>query len=350
MKKFILFIAIGFIAALQNSCQNEELLNPEESIEIIDKQNSYSKEYFLVANRGSGTISVFDAKTTRFIRNIKLPDSNAEPTYLAHSKTHNRLYVGDFANKKILYFNAKNFRLKGEIKIKKGALHMALNKQANQLWVNNIISKKTTIIDLNSNSVIKNIKLPFDKIKRLTTNAVQHDITINPVGKKAYISILDGLNKSYIVAYDTKTFKYIDHKVVGGGARLLSVKSKLYVSSKEDNKLSVFRNQNLNLISNIPFKSAHGIASSDDYIFTTGIKNNKLAVIDRKNNRIISRKNTAYGRPHNLAVNSNGNRLFVSHSDPNATQVVFYKVKRNGTLQKISQYDSGLNPYGVLYY
>lgn len=355
MKQRILLLVLGIVIIFFNSCENEtstfenEVLNDKTITDADQKSHFRTLEYFLVANRGASTISVFNAKTTDFITEITLPDEGAQPTYLAHSKRNNAIYVGDFVNSKVVYYDASSFELKGEIAIEEGAFHMWINNRVNQLWINNIVSKVTSVIDLNSNMVLKNLPLPKSEIPELTENAVQHDVTISPSGYAAYVTVLDG-PKSYVVMYTTHNLQYIKHEVVGGDAHLLPVGYKLYVPAQEENKLTVFNRFNLTKLGEIPFESTHGVTNSRRYVFTTGITDNKIGVIDRFTNTIISETDTDYNIPHNLAVNRRGNILFLSHSGGSSTKVVFYKVRRNGTLQKISEYDSGLNPFGVLRY
>jgi len=192
--------------------------------------------------------------------------------------------------------------------------------------------------------------LPTSQIPELTENAEQHDVVISPSGFAAYVTILDGPETSYVVMYNTRTLEYIRHEVVGGDAHLLPVGRKLYVPAQNDNSLTVFSRFNLRRLGKIPFDSAHGIISSRNFVFTTGIADNKIGVIGRFSNRVISEIDTEFNTPHNLAVNRRGNLLFLAHSGGTATKVVFYKVSRNGRLSKVSDFDSGLNPFGVLRY
>ncbi|WP_108869695.1 YncE family protein [Aquimarina aquimarini] len=349
MKKISLLLALGFIIALISSCEKESIQKEENSL-TSEKSYYYNQEYFLVANRGSSTVSVFNGKTTDLITEITLPDAGAQPTYLAHSKRNNAVYVGDFANKKIVYYDANTFKMKGEIAIQEGAFHMWINERANQLWVNNIVSKTTSVIDLRSNSLIDNLSLPTNEIPELTENAVQHDVTISPSGYAAYVTILDGPDKSYVVMYNTSTLEYLKHETVGGDAHILPVGYNLYVPAQNDNKLTVFNRFNLNKKQEISYNSTHGIIASYRHVFTTGIANKKIGVINRYTNEVISEIDTDYNIPHNLAVNKKGTILFLAHSGASATKVVFYSVNNNGSLQKKSEYDSGLNPFGVLYY
>ncbi|WP_299431327.1 hypothetical protein [uncultured Aquimarina sp.] len=356
MKKMFLRVAFVAIAILVfGSCETEVNQIEKDALhqetQVSDAKFGYhNDEFFLVANRGSSTFTVFDAKTTKFVQEIMLPDEGAQPTYLAYSRRNNSVYIGDFANSKVLYYDADSFELKGEIEIQQGAFHMWINDRVNQLWINNIVSKSTSVIDLKSNTVIRNIPLPVDEIPELTENAVQHDVTISPSGYAAYVTVLDGPDRSYVIMYNTQTLAYIKHEVVGGDAHLLPVGSKLYVPAQNDNSVTVFSRFNLDKLGVIPFNSAHGVANSRRFVLTTGIADNKIGVIGRNNNNVISEIDTDFNTPHNLAVNKRGNIVFLSHSGGTATKVVFYQLRRNGTLRKISDFDSGLNPFGVLRY
>ncbi|QKX03648.1 hypothetical protein HN014_01535 [Aquimarina sp. TRL1] len=355
MKKAVLFLMMG-VCVLLLSCDTDIATSENQVIEGDQDQKKndrswYSgKEYFLVANRGSATVSVFNAKNTEFIKDITLPDPGAQPTYLAHSRRKSRIYVGDFINKKVVYYDSATFELEGEIDIEEGAFHMWLNDRVGQLWVNNIVSRTTSVIDLNTNTVIETLSLPVNEIPELTENAVQHDVTISPSGVAAYVTILDGADKSYVVMYSTRTMKYLKHEEVGGDAHLLPVGYKLYVPAQNENKLTVFSRFNLSKLGEVPFESTHGVANSRRFIFTTGIGVNKIGVLDRYTNKVVSEITTTYDIPHNLAVNRRGTILFLSHSGGTATKVVFYRIKRNGQLEEISAHDSGTNPFGVLSY
>lgn len=358
MKKIILFFALCATVLLFNSCETEQVIAEEtealkettEAEDLFKTERHRNKRYFMVANRGSSTLSVFNSRNTNYIQDIALPDKGAQPTYLAHSRRNNAVYVGDFANQKVVYYDDSSFDMLGEIAIQEGAFHMWINDHANQLWVNNIVSKTTSVIDLYSNTVIANIALPFNEIPELTENAVQHDVTISPSGYAAYVTILDGPDTSYVVMYRTSNLEYLRHEVVGGDAHLLPVGRKLYVPSQNAGEITALNRFNLNEVAQIPFPSAHGIANSSRFVFATGIADNKIGVINRYSNQLVSEIDTDYSTPHNLAVNKNGRVLFLAHSGGTATKVVFYRVRGNGSLHKISDYDSGLNPFGVLSY
>ena len=356
MKKLIL--GVLSLSLLYYSCQTEELSseNENQTEELsAEEQQKFSQyiggfKYFLVANRGSGTVTVFDAKSTEFVKEITLPDSTAQPTYLAHSRRNNSFYVGDFANQKVVYYNARTFEKEGEIAIDEGAFHLWANDFVGQLWVNNIVSKTTSVIDLRSNTVINTLPLPTAEIPQLTENAVQHDVTISLNGRFAYVTILDGADLSYVVQYDTRTQKYIKHETVGGDAHLLATIRDLYVPSQNSSELTVFDSRKLVKKDNIEFPSTHGVAGSFKYVFTTGIADQKVGVINRFTNEVVSSIESPFAVPHNVATNFRANILFLAHSGAQQNMVSFFDVSRKGEISLKSSYPSGLNPFGVLSY
>ena len=356
MKKSI--FAVFLLTILYYSCQTEELTtqseNETEELSTEDQQKISQYvggfKYFLVANRGSGTVSVFDAKSTEFVRDIRLPDATAQPTYLAHSRRNNSIYVGDFANQKIVYYNARTFQKKGEISIGEGAFHLWANDFVGQLWVNNIVSKTTSVINLRTNKVINTLSLPTIEIPELTENAVQHDVTISLNGRFAYVTILDGPDLSYVVQYDTRTQRYLKHETVGGDAHLLATIRDLYVPSQVDGEITVFDSRKLVKKDEVNFPSSHGVASSLKYIFTTGIEDQKVGVINRFTNEVVSTVDSPFVIPHNVATNFRSNIVFLAHSGAEQTMVSFFDVAKNGEITLRSSYASGLNPFGVLSY
>ncbi|MFN2123492.1 MAG: YncE family protein, partial [Candidatus Promineifilaceae bacterium] len=66
----------------------------------------------VVANRGSGSISVIDVATDMVLDTIDLPGANtAEPMYVVYSKFGDRVYVGDRANDQVVVFDADDFSI-----------------------------------------------------------------------------------------------------------------------------------------------------------------------------------------------------------------------------------------------
>jgi len=183
------------------------------------------------------------------------------------------------------------------------------------------------------------------------SEAVQHDVVLSTDGSKAFVTILDGESKSYIAMYDTETLLFEKSVEIGGDGHLLPVGDKIYAPAQNGNSVTVFGDDDLMEIDDVMFSSAHGIIASDDFVFVTGIADKKIGVINpSENNKVIADIDTDFNTPHNLAVSSDGKTLMVSHSGGMATKVVFYSVAEDGKLSKLSEADSGTNPFGVLRY
>ncbi len=361
-------ISIALVAvavAMFLSCEKDPVSNGETTGERIDAEihvnnvddeedpveTYYGLDRFLVANRGSSTVTVYDARNTNFITNITLPDLNAEPTYLAHSRDNGFFYVGDYANSKVLYYDKRNYQLAGEIAVGMGAGHMWLNDHVGQLWVNNSVSKTTSVIDIETNTLKATIPLPTSSnIPEITGNAVQNDVVLSPNGMTAYVTIDDTGDKSYVVMYDTTDFKYVRHAEVEGRTHLLPVGGKIYAATQSGNKVIALDGTDLSVIKETPFESPHGITKSNKFFFASALEDNNLGVFDRRTGEAIFELETEFNSPHSIVTNKLGNILFSSHSGISSTQVVFYKVRGDGTLRKLRHYDSGANPHGVLNY
>jgi len=306
------------------------------------------EEFFLVANRGSSSVTVFDAGSLEMKQDIILPSSGADPTYLAFSKERGLFYVGDFANQELLAYDAKDFTLKHTIGIQEGAFHMWSNDMVDQLWVNNIVSKTTSVIDLTTHSVVKTLGLPVNDIQ-MSQDAGQHDVILSSNGNYAYITILDGSDISYVVQYRTDDFSYIRHQTIGGDAHLMIDGDKLFAASQNGNEISVFSQSDLSPVENISIAGPHGVAVNQNYFFTAALPEKSLGVISLTNYQVVNNVATNFDNPHNLVTNEAGNKLFLSHSGATATKVVFYEIS-GSNLTKLAVHDSGTNPFGVLYY
>jgi hypothetical protein len=137
--------------------------------------------------------------------------------------------------------------------------------------------------------------------------------------------------------------------MVGGDAHLMVDGDKLWVASQNGNSITVFNQSDLSQVDNISIDGPHGVAVNQDYFFTAALPAKSLGVINLPNYQVVNNVATDYDNPHNLAVNEMGDKLFLSHSGPTATKVVFYEIS-GSNLSKVSEYDSGTNPFGVLYY
>ena len=76
-----------------------------DACEIAKYLQDLDTDYFAVANRGEGTVTIYNADTQELETNIILDDENAAPTYVVYSTKRDKLYVADFNNAKINIYN-----------------------------------------------------------------------------------------------------------------------------------------------------------------------------------------------------------------------------------------------------
>ena len=74
--------------------------------------NGKGKGKIIVANRGSGSISIIDTRSDNVSATISLPaaDNPPEPMYVVHSPKSGRVFVGDRANNYLVIFDDEDFR------------------------------------------------------------------------------------------------------------------------------------------------------------------------------------------------------------------------------------------------
>ena len=308
-----------------------------------DDTTTSKTPYFVVANRNASSLSVFNANTLTLSKDVMLP-SGAAPTYVTYSKEKDVLYTGDFTNEKLYVINPNNFSISNSISIGKGAFHMWVNDAVDQLWINNITDKTTSVINTTSLAVVKTISLPTDL--GLTADAVQHDVALSNDGKYAFVSILDG-SKSYIVKYDTNDFSKMSAIEAGGDAHLFNVSNtKLFVLSQDAGTVSRIKISDMAVSNTINYEGAHGVWVNGDYLYTADVPGKSLGVVNLNNNTVIQDIATTLDKPHNIAV-GNG-YLMVSHTSTD--MVGFYSIANDGKITLKENKTAGANTFGVSYY
>ncbi len=338
----VLFLSFFF------ACQKQDIL-PEGNTQGIEESTrltttNSTNGILVVANRSAGTFSLFNAQDGKKIRNIKLPNPMAEPTYVVHNSMLKELYVADFANKAVWIYNSRSFSPKGKLNVGEGAFHMWLNKEKQQLWVNNIQSKTTSVVLLRTRRILKTLRLP----KSLQDKAEQHDVVISEDGNVAYVTVLLGSTKSLIFAYDTSSLKVIRKVSVGGDAHLFTKGNRVYVPVQNSDRLVEF-DLRLNRKRTIRIPSAHGITGNSKFLYVTGIENRKVFVVNRSSFKVINVLKTNFDTPHNVVVNLHGNRLLVSYSGTNSNSVTIHNLKDGIFSGKPISGISGSNPFGVAF-
>tara|TARA_B110000503_G_C7172925_1_gene425309 strand:+ start:11450 stop:12505 length:1056 start_codon:yes stop_codon:yes gene_type:complete len=332
-----IIFSLSIFAFLLVACNDDD----DNSSTGTEPQN-----YFAVANRGSNTITYHNTENLSLLGTTSLPDGT-QPTYVTYSSERDKIYTGGLENGMLYEINSETFVIERTLEVGIGAFHLSLNDTVDQLWVNNINNavKTTTVVDLNSFTVEQTINLP--STISLSTNAVQHDVIINPQGNYAYVTILDGMNTSHLVQYDTSDFSVVNTLQIGGDAHVGFFNNYLYSLSQNDGEIKQHQLDDLSELVSVSFSGSHGVTASTNYLFAADLPNGRLGVIDTQNN-IISTLDTSFNATHNLAVNNSGDKLIVSYSGGAQTKIELFDIT-NGQLTLNTTLESGTNPFGVAF-
>ncbi|AEW85987.1 hypothetical protein B0A78_13435 [Flavobacterium columnare NBRC 100251 = ATCC 23463] len=301
------------------------------------------EETVAVANRGSSSVSFFDANTNAINSTLKI--TNSEPMYLVFVPSKDKLYVGDRKNKQVHIINPSTQKLESSINVGNGVFHMWADGLDKQLWVNNDIDNTISVIDLNTNSVIKTINVDMKP----------HDVFLTKDGTKAYVSVLNsdqGLpDKVYM--YSTNNYEKLKEVNVGKDPHLfhLSNDNRLIVPCQSGEVYNI-DGEKLQIISQKLYSGAHGLYPSPNLenIFVTNITGGEIYSI--KTNDLTQNHtplSTSKPVPHNLVLNKDGNKIFTTHSGANNTTVSVYKVIQNKLVHE-QDITVDRNPFGLTYY
>ena len=312
----------------------------------------------VVANRGSGDITVIDAQSGALIDTITLPqgpeDNFPEPMYVVFTRPGDQVLVGDRANDRVVSFDADDFSVIGTAPAGQGVFHMWADERGRQLWVNNDIDHTTTVIDPRTLSVLATVPTPADLVAQ---GGFPHDVILDPQGKLAYITVLGlpGPN-DYVVQFRTDTFAEIGRAAVGKDPHLSLTGSNnlLYVPSQGSNAVYILNRKTMAQVKVLDIPGAHGAGMSFDgnYFYTTNLPgggSDAIFTIETANNTIVGDPvDTPYAVPHNIALTPLPDKLFLTHSGPTADKVTFYNVSGNAPIPVFAgEVTVGLNPFGI---
>ena len=371
MKKTTFLGIITVILLIMSSCEknNFQQASQEEpatltyeelkSIDYFDegaiKQQENLKSRLtskvLVANRGSGSVSVIDTRTDAVYQTVELPD-NAEPMYVIPQVFSSRVFVGDRANNKLIVLNNKDFSVETTIDVGQGVFHMWADYFGKQLWVVNDVDKTLSVINTHSLETLATVPIPADLA---AMNGFPHDVIVSPAGHLAYVSIVgvDGEN-DYVVQYYTSTFTEIGRAAVGKDAHLSLnfFDDNLFVPCQGSNAVYVLDRFSMVVekIINVPGAHGAGMPLSGGIFYTSNISgggNNGIYGINIISQEVVGSVDTPFPVPHNISVNANGSKLYLTHSGATANKVSVYKTSRNKVPQFVTDITVGLNPFGI---
>ncbi len=320
----------------------------------------HNQPKIVVANRGSGTISVIDARSGALLMNVDLPqypgDNTPEPMYVSYTRPGDRVFVGDRANDRVVVFDADDFSLLGTVSAGRGVFHMWADPRGRQLWVNNDIDNTTTVIDPRSLTVLATVPTPADLV---AMGGKPHDVILGTFGRLAYISVL-GLSGAddYVVQFRTDTFEETGRAAVGKDPHLsLTWRNKyLYVPAQNGNAVYVLDRYSMAQVDVLAVPGAHGagMAFNGRYFYTTNLTGggtDALFTIDTKTNTVIGEAvDSPYPVPHNIALTHFPDKLYVTHSGGASDKVTIYDVSNSNPLPVYAgEVTVGLNPFGLAY-
>jgi YVTN family beta-propeller protein len=320
------------------------------------KWNTHGK--IVVANRGSGDISVIDARRGKLIMSVPLPqegdDNFPEPMYVVYTRWGDQVFVGDRANDRVVVFDADDFSVVATVPAGSGVFHMWADQRGRQLWVNNDIDNTTTVINPRNLTVIATVPTPADLV---AMGGKPHDVILGPLGKLAYVSVV-GLpgDEDYVVQFRTDTFEEIGRAAVGKDPHLsLTGRNRnLYVPTQGNNAVYVLNRFSMSLVEVLDVPGAHGagMTFNGKYFYTTNLTGggtDALFTIDTKNNAVIGDPvDSPYQVPHNIALTRFPDKLYLTHSGGTSDKVTFYSISFKDPIPVFAgEVTVGLNPFGL---
>ena len=315
------------------------------------------KDQVVVANRGSGSISIIDVQTNQLLDTIPLPAAanTPQPMYVVYSKAGNYVFVGDRANDRVVVFDADDYSVVTDIAAGAGVFHMWADGRDQFLWVNNDSDKTTTVIDPVNLSVITTVAMPADLVAQ---GYIPHDVILDPKGRFAYVTLLGGSDPDhdYLVQFSTETFEEVNRAQVGKDPHVSMTRNNelIYVPAQNSSVVTVFNRNTLEFVKDISIPGAHGagMAPNGQVFYTTNLPGggtDGLFAIDTRTNTVIGSADTPYPVPHNIVVTKN-KKLFLTHSGGLSDKVSIYAVSVADPIPVlVGEVTVGLNPFGLAY-
>ena len=309
-------------------------------------------ESVVVADRGSGTLSVIDVGTDRVRETIRLPGPGAaEPMYVVQDGL-GRTWVGDRANRRVVWLD-RELHVGGSVPAGEGVFHMWADPSGRELWVVNDLDEDLSVIDTHARRPLARVPLPADL---LAGSAFPHDVTVGP--RFVYVSIIapdhDG---DWVVQLERgRGGAWVERGrlVVGDDPHFGLAGRKLYVPCQGSDAVYVLGARDLELLGVRTIPGAHGAAVDRrrQRFYTTNLSGGGSAALwslDTRTDRIVTPGvDAGVAVPHNVAVSSDGRKLYVTHSGADNDRVTVYRVDaETGMPSKAAELVVGRNPFGL---
>jgi len=348
------------------SCEQESqnVTSPDTRVkQDVERQGGILRAHLpgnvVIANRASGTISVIDVASDKVSATYQMPD-NGEPMYVVWSPRNKTVLVGDRANNRVVFFDSDDFSVKGTVEAGNGVFHMWAQVNSNDLWVVNDIDKTVSVIDIAAMQEKRTINLPADLV---AMGGKPHDVITGPFGRLAYVTMLGFSGENdYVVQYDMRTGSELGRAKVGKDPHLSlhpRVNQNLYVPAQNSNALYIINRFTMETTEILDIPGAHGagMAWNGRTFYTTNLPGggaHGIFAVDTRSDNILGSVDTYMDNlvavPHNIALNHNSKKLYLTHSGGNSNTVTVYMVDPASRLpQFVTEIEVGFNPFGLAY-
>lgn len=319
-------------------------------------QGPPAPERIVVADRGSGELSVIDTASDAVVATIALPGALApEPMYVTYSGPQDRLFAGDRANDAVVVLDASDFSVEAVVPAGDGVFHMWNDPAGKLLWVNNDVDKSATLIDPATLAVIATVPMPADLV---AAGWKPHDVVLSPSGRRAYVSMIRPEGpRDWIVMFDTASLEEVNRAAVGKDPHVALHRSNhlLFVPTMASNRVTVLDRTTLLPLAHLAVPGAHGAMLSPvgDFFYTTNLPGGGAAgifTIDAQTlEQVGDPVDVSFPVPHNIALTSDGSKMYVTHSGPSADKVSVFDVSSlDGRPSPRGAITVGLNPFGIV--
>jgi YVTN family beta-propeller protein len=310
----------------------------------------------VVANRGSGTLSIIAASTDQVIETVELPacGNPPEPMYVVYVPQYHRLFVGDRANNRVVVFDADDLSLIDTAPAGQGVFHMWAHPRGQQLWVVNDIDHTATVIHTKTLRVLTTVPMPADLVAQ---GGTPHDVILDQ--EAAYITMVGFAGADdYVVKVDRDTFLEVARAAVGKDPHVTLTRKNgpLYVASQNSHVVQVLHRRDLTAVTAIAVPGAHGvwIPDSGKILYVTNLPGGGtegLFTIDLTTQTVIGTAvDTAFPVPHNLVATDDGRKLYMTHSGATANQVTVYAIAKKAPVPvPWGEITVEVNPFGLAF-
>lgn len=312
---------------------------------LTSRANAAYEDVVVVANRGSGDISVIHTASLRETR-IDLPGM-AQPMYVNQDKRNGLVLVGDRAASKIVALDQDTFDVVGSVAVGEGVFHQWYDEHAQQLWVVGDTSQTVSVVNTSKMSVTATIDIPPEFA---AAGGKPHDVFVS--GDYAVVSILgldDGTGA--LLQYSTSTFKETARATVGGDPHLFVVGHELFVASQGASTVSRHNVATLAELSSKSVPNAHGLfVTPAKQVLVTNIAgggSDAINLLDGSLKKVRTTADTFFPVPHNLTVDNNY-QAWVTHSGGSAMHVTVFRFD-GSSLKAPTIIQTGTNPFGLAF-